>query len=51
VTHAIKLTSGVGETLLIANMSATEELGRLSTFRIEAISKNASVDLRCWARR
>jgi type VI secretion system secreted protein VgrG len=46
VTHAIKLTSGVGETLLIANMSATEELGRLSTFRIEAISKNASVDLR-----
>ncbi|APG05591.1 type IV secretion protein Rhs [Luteibacter rhizovicinus DSM 16549] len=46
MSHAITLTSTLGETLRFANMSATEELGRLSTFRIEAISKNASVDLR-----
>jgi type VI secretion system secreted protein VgrG len=43
--HAITLTAASVD-LLIANMSAIEELGRLSTFRIEAVSKNASVDLR-----
>ncbi|MBB3228140.1 type VI secretion system secreted protein VgrG [Luteibacter sp. Sphag1AF] len=43
--HAITLTAAVDD-LLFANMTATEELGRLPRFRIEAISKNASVDLR-----
>lgn len=44
--HAITLASNLGDGLRFANMSAEESLGRLSEFRIEAISKNASVDLR-----
>ena len=46
MAHAIKLTSSLGEALLFVNMTATEELGRLFEFRIEAISKNAQVGLR-----
>jgi type VI secretion system secreted protein VgrG len=46
MAHAITLASNLGDALRIANMSADEELGRLSTFRIETISKSPSVDLR-----
>lgn len=46
MAHAITLASSAGSDLLFANMTATEALGRLPTFRIEAVSKNVSVDLR-----
>ncbi|SEW01624.1 type VI secretion system tip protein TssI/VgrG [Luteibacter sp. 329MFSha] len=46
MAHAITLASSLGDTLRFASMTATEELGRLFAFRIEAISKNAQVDLR-----
>jgi type VI secretion system secreted protein VgrG len=46
MAHAITLTSSLGSSLLFANMTATESLGRLFSYRLEAISKNAEVDLR-----
>ncbi|SEM93101.1 type VI secretion system secreted protein VgrG [Luteibacter sp. UNCMF331Sha3.1] len=46
MAHAITLTSNAGEALLFANMTATEALGRLFECRVEAISRNAQVDLR-----
>jgi type VI secretion system secreted protein VgrG len=46
MAHAITLTSALGTSLLFANMSATESLGRLFSYDLEAISKNAEVDLR-----
>ncbi|CAD6552072.1 Actin cross-linking toxin VgrG1 [Paraburkholderia kirstenboschensis] len=46
MAHAITLSSNLGSSLLFSNMSATEALGRLFSYRLEAISKNAAVDLR-----
>jgi type VI secretion system secreted protein VgrG len=46
MTHAITLTSNLGSTLLFSNMTASESLGRLFSYRIEAVSKNAALDLR-----
>jgi type VI secretion system secreted protein VgrG len=46
MAHAITLTSSLGSSLLFANMTATESLGRLFSYRLETISKNAEVDLR-----
>lgn len=46
MAHAITLTSALGSSLLFANMSAAESLGRLFSYDLEAISKNAEVDLR-----
>jgi type VI secretion system secreted protein VgrG len=46
MAHAITLTSSLGTSLLFANMTAKEELGRLFHYRIEMISKNVAVDLR-----
>jgi type VI secretion system secreted protein VgrG len=46
MAHTTTLTSALGSSLLFSNMSAHEQLGRLFSYRIEAISKNASVDLR-----
>jgi type VI secretion system secreted protein VgrG len=39
------LTSAHGDTLLFANMMAKEQLGRLFTYRLQAISKDAEIDL------
>ena len=46
MAHAITLASNLGTSLLFSNMTATESLGRLFSYRIEAISKNPQVDLR-----
>jgi len=46
MAHAITLTSNLGATLLFANMTAKEPLGRLFSYRLDMISKNAAVDLR-----
>jgi type VI secretion system secreted protein VgrG len=46
MTHAITLTSNLGSTLRFSNMTASESLGRLFSYRIEAVSKNAVPDLR-----
>ncbi|HEY4297819.1 MAG TPA: contractile injection system protein, VgrG/Pvc8 family, partial [Paraburkholderia sp.] len=46
MAHAITLSSNLGSSLLFSNMSATESLGQLFSYRLEAISKNAAVDLR-----
>ncbi|WP_186145194.1 type VI secretion system Vgr family protein [Burkholderia gladioli] len=46
MAHAITLSSNLGSSLLFSNLSAEEALGRLFTYRLEAISKNASADLR-----
>ncbi len=46
MAHAIVLTSTLGKTLLFANMTAREQLGRLFSYQIEMISRNADVDLR-----
>ncbi|WP_414447887.1 type VI secretion system tip protein TssI/VgrG [Burkholderia sp. 22PA0099] len=46
MAHAITLSSNVGSSLLFSNLSATEALGRLFSYRLEAISKNTAVDLR-----
>ena len=46
MAHAITLTSTLGSNLLFANMSATESLGRLFSYRVEALAKDPAVDLR-----
>uniref|UniRef100_E1TE99 Type VI secretion system Vgr family protein n=1 Tax=Burkholderia sp. (strain CCGE1003) TaxID=640512 RepID=E1TE99_BURSG len=46
MAHAITLASNLGANLLFSNMTATESLGRLFSYRIEAISKNPQIDLR-----
>lgn len=46
MAHAITLSSNLGDSLLFSNMSATEALGRLFSYRLEAISRNAAIDLR-----
>lgn len=46
MTHAIKLTSSLGDALLFANLSATEALGRLFSYHLDAISKDVAIDLR-----
>jgi type VI secretion system secreted protein VgrG len=46
MAHAITLTSNLGTSLLFSNMTAKESLGRLFSYRLEAISKNVEVDLR-----
>ncbi|CAM2157006.1 type VI secretion system secreted protein VgrG [Pararobbsia alpina] len=46
MAHAITLTSNLGSELLFANMSATESLGRLFSYRLEALCKDPEVDLR-----
>ena len=46
MAHAITLTSTLGSSLLFANMTASESLGKLFSYRLEAISKNIEVDLR-----
>lgn len=46
MAHAITLTTHLGSSLLFSNMSATESLGRLFSYRLEAISKNVEIDLR-----
>jgi len=46
MAHAITLKSSLGKTLLFANMTAGEELGRLFSWELEAISKDPGVDLR-----
>jgi type VI secretion system secreted protein VgrG len=46
MAHAITLTSSLGSSLLFANMTANESLGRLFSYRLETISKNAGIDLR-----
>jgi len=46
MAHAIALTSTLGSSLLFANMTAKEQLGRLFSYELETISKNAEVDLR-----
>jgi type VI secretion system secreted protein VgrG len=40
------LTSALGETLLFAGMTAKESLGRLFSYQLQAVSKNAEIDLR-----
>jgi type VI secretion system secreted protein VgrG len=40
------LTSTLGDTLLFANMTANERLGRLFAYELQAISRNAEIDLR-----
>ncbi|HEY4352180.1 MAG TPA: type VI secretion system tip protein TssI/VgrG [Paraburkholderia sp.] len=46
MAHAITLTSTLGTNLLFANLTAKESLGRLFSYEIETISRNAQVDLR-----
>lgn len=46
MAHAIQLTSSLGDSLLFANLWATEQLGRLFVYELEAISKDVSIDLR-----
>ena len=46
MAHAITLTSTLGSSLLFANMTASESLGKLFSYQLEAISKNVEVDLR-----
>ncbi|MEX1828671.1 type VI secretion system Vgr family protein [Luteibacter sp. CQ10] len=46
MAHAITLTSTRGDALRFANMTAEEALGRLFSFRVEAVSKEVSIDLR-----
>src|ERR1700744_5721985 len=46
MAHAITLTSTLGDSLLFANMTAKEQLGRLFSYELETISKNIQIDLR-----
>ncbi|MFM0501523.1 type VI secretion system Vgr family protein [Paraburkholderia caffeinilytica] len=46
MAHAITLKSNLGDSLLFASMTATESLGRLFTYEVEAISRSAEIDLR-----
>ncbi|WP_070107552.1 type VI secretion system tip protein TssI/VgrG [Burkholderia plantarii] len=46
MAHAITLSSKLGSSLLFSNLTAGEALGRLFTYRLEAISRNAAVELR-----
>jgi type VI secretion system secreted protein VgrG len=46
MAHAITLTSTLGTSLHFSNLTAKESLGRLFTYELETISKNAEVDLR-----
>ena len=46
MAHAIQLTSTLGEALLFSNMTASEQLGRLFAYDLEAISRDVSIDLR-----
>ncbi|GAB2917689.1 type VI secretion system spike protein VgrG1a [Paraburkholderia jirisanensis] len=46
MAHAITLTSTLGTSLLFANMTAHEALGKLFSYQLETISKTPDVDLR-----
>lgn len=45
MTRAIKLKSDLGDKLVLARLQASEELGRLPEFRIDAVCKDAKPDL------
>ncbi|CAB3770082.1 type VI secretion system Vgr family protein [Paraburkholderia solisilvae] len=46
MSRAITLSSTLGDSLLFAQMTANETLGRLFTYELDALSKNAQIDLR-----
>ena len=45
MAYAITVSTDLGDTLRFARMTATEELGRLFSFRIELLSQDGKVDL------
>lgn len=46
MAHVITLTTTLGAKLLFARMTASEHLGRLFSFQLQLLSKDANVDLR-----
>ena len=46
MAHAITIKTDLGDKLLFSSMTATEQLGRLFTFEVRLLSKDAQVKLR-----